>query len=69
MVIIGFSVQDKLGRARFFQDTFLITDTSMEVVFEMFFLTLNKVKVDFIERKLTWKAYTIVETLSTTKKI
>ena len=29
MVIIGFQVQDKLGRARFFQQTFLIADTNI----------------------------------------
>ncbi|MCJ1349417.1 hypothetical protein MMC31_007657 [Peltigera leucophlebia] len=45
MVIAGFQVQDKLGRARFFQETFLVTDTSMEVVFGMPFLTLSNADV------------------------
>ena len=53
MVIAGFQVEDKLGRARFFQETFLVADTSVEVVFGMPFLTLSKVKVHFAELELT----------------
>ena len=69
MVIADFQVQDKFGKARFFQETFLIADTSVKVVLGMSFLTLRKVEVDFAERKLTWKAYTITKGLSTTKKV
>ena len=32
MVIAGFLLQDKLGKVRFFQETFLVADTRMEVV-------------------------------------
>ena len=32
MVIAGFSIQDKTGKIRFFEETFLLADTSMEVV-------------------------------------
>ena len=69
MVIAGFQVQDKFGKARFFQETFLVADTSVEVVLGMPFLALSKVKVDFAERELTWKAYTIAEALPTTKRV
>ena len=41
----------------------------MEVVFEMPFLTFNKVGVDFAKKELTWKTYTIVEVLPTTKEV
>ena len=41
----------------------------MEVVLGMPFLALSKVKVDFAERELTWKAYTIAEALPTTKRV
>lgn len=53
IVLAGFQVQDKFGKARFFQKTFLIADTSMEVIFGIPFLTFNKVEVDFAEKKLT----------------
>lgn len=32
MVIAGFSLQDSQGKVRFFEETFLLADTSMEVV-------------------------------------
>ena len=32
MTIAGFSIQDKSRRALFFEETFLLADTSMEVV-------------------------------------
>ena len=41
----------------------------MEVVFGMPFLTLSKVKVDFIERELIWKVYTIAKALPTIKRV
>ena len=69
MVIASFQVQDKFGKARFFQETFLVADTSVEVVLGMPFLALSKVEVDFAERELTWKAYTIAEALPTTKRV
>ena len=69
MVIAGFQVQDKFKKARFFQETFLVADTSMEVVLGMSFLAFSKIEVDFAEKELTWKAYTIVEALPTTKRV
>ena len=52
MVIAGFSLQDKLGKVRFFQETFLVADTRMEVVLEMLFLTLSNADIRFAEREL-----------------
>ena len=45
MVIAGFQVIDKLGRARFFQETFLLADTTMEVVLGMPFLTFGNADI------------------------
>ena len=53
MVIAGFQVQDKFGKARFFQKTFLVADTSVKVVLGMPFLALSKVEVNFAEKELT----------------
>ena len=41
IAIAGFSIQDKSGRAQFFEKTFLLANTSIEVVLELPFLTLN----------------------------
>ena len=69
IVIVVFQVQDKLGRARFFQKTFLMANTSMEVVFEMPFLTLSNANVGFLDKKLTWRTYSVGEILPTTKRV
>ena len=45
MVIAGFQVEKKLGRARFFQESFLTAETSMEVVLEMSFFTLSNADI------------------------
>ena len=52
MVIAGFSLQNKLGKVRFFQETFLVADTRMEVVLGMPFLTLSNADIRFAEREL-----------------
>ena len=66
MVIAAFQVKNKLGRARFFQETFLLADPSIEVVLKMPFLTLSNVDIQFAEKELTWRSYIVKETLPTT---
>lgn len=69
MIIAGFQVSDKFRKTRFFQETFLIADTSVEVIFGMPFLTFSKVEINFAKKILTWKTYTITKALPTTKKV
>ena len=45
MVIAGFKAINKLGRARFFHETFLLADTTMEVVLEIPFLTFSNADI------------------------
>ncbi len=52
MVLISFPVQDKLEKVRFFEKTFLLVDTGMEVVLGILFFTLSNVDVQFIEKEL-----------------
>ena len=40
----------------------------MEVFFGILFLTFSKVKVDFVKKELTWKAYTIAKALTIIKR-
>ena len=37
MVVSIFSVSDKDGRERFFEESFLLADVKLEIVFEMLF--------------------------------
>ena len=53
MVIAGFQVIDKHGRALFFQETFLLVNTMMEVVLRIPFFTLSNANIQFTKKKLT----------------
>ncbi len=70
MALARFSIQDSLGRVRFFEETFLLADTNMEVVLGMLFLSLSNADVEFAELgKLTWRFYTAAEALPTTSRV
>ncbi len=69
MVLVNFQVEDKLGRAWFFQETFLVANVSVEVVLGMLFFTLSNADVVFKDRELIWKSYTPTEALLTTKRV
>ena len=69
IIIAAFQVKNKLSRARFFQEIFLLADTSMEVVIRMPFLTLINADIQFVEKELTWRSYTTKDALPTTCRI
>ena len=69
MAIAGFSIQDKLGRARFFEKTFLLADTSMEVVLGMPFLPLSNIKIQFDIKSFIWRSYSTDKALPITKRV
>ena len=45
IVIAGFEVEDKLGRAQIFQESFLLAETRMKVVLGILFLTLGNADI------------------------
>ena len=69
MVLVNFQVEDKLGRAWFFQETFLVANVSVEMVLGMLFFTFSNADVVFKDRELIWKSYTPAEALLTTKRV
>ena len=69
MVIAGFQVLGKQGRTRFLQETFLLANTTMEVVLRMPFLIFGNADIQFAEKKLTWRSHTAEEALPTTQKV
>ena len=69
IIIAAFSVEDKVNRVRFFEETFLVANVSPKVVLEMLFLTLSGTDVDFLGRELRWRTYIIKKALPTTKHI
>ena len=69
MVIADFQVENKANRPKFFQETFLVSDTQFEVILEMPFLKISNADMLFGEGTLTWKTYTTNEALPTTKQV
>ena len=69
MVIAGFSIQDKTGKIRFFEETFLLADTSMEVVLGMPFLALSNADIQFDIESFTWRSYSTAEALPTARRV
>lgn len=69
MVLSNFQVEDKQEKIRFFQKAFLMANTSIEVVLEIFFLALNKIEINFADQKLNCKTYTLNKALPMTKQV
>ena len=53
MVIANFQMEDKSGKPRFFQKTFLVANTKFEVILRMFFLKISNADMLFEEKTLT----------------
>ena len=47
MVVSTFSLLDKDGRKRFFEENFLLADVKLDIVLEISFLTISNADVDF----------------------
>ena len=69
MVIADFQVEDKGGRPRFFQETFLVADTKFEMILKMLFLKISNADIAFGKETLTWRSYTTKEALPITKRV
>ena len=67
MVVAAFLVEDKANQVIFFEETFLVTNISPEVVLGMPFITLSGADVDFLGHELRWRTYTTKEVFSTTR--
>ena len=52
MVVFIFSVSDKDGRERFFEESFLLANVKPEIVLGMPFLTMSNADIDFQARNL-----------------
>ena len=52
IVVTAFAMVDKANRVRFFEETFLVANVSLEVVLGMLFLTLSSADIDFSGREL-----------------
>ncbi len=69
IVVSTFSILDKNGRERFFEENFLLADVKPNIVFEMPFLTISNTDVDFQAWELQWRSYTTGNVLPTTRQV
>ena len=69
MTIAGLSIQDESGRARFFEETFLLADSSMEVVLRILFLALSNADIQVDTKSFTWRSYSAAEALPITRRV
>ena len=69
MVITNLQIEDKVGRSRFFQKTFLIIDTKFDIILRMPFLKLSNENISFDERTLMQKTFITNEALFITKQV
>ncbi len=52
MVVSTFSMSNKDGRERFFEESYLLADIKPDIVLEMLFLTMSNADIDFQARDL-----------------
>ncbi len=69
MVVSTFSVSNKDGRERFFEESFLLADVRLDIVLGIPFLTMSNADVDFQAWDLQWRSYTTGEVLPTTRRV
>ena len=69
IVVTAFSVTNKANQVRFFEEIFLVANVSLEVVFEMFFFTLNDIDINILGRELRWRTYTTKKGFPTIRRV
>ena len=69
IVIADCLVNNKLERVRFFQETFLLANISLEMDLRIPFLILSKADIRFAEQELVWKTYMAAEALPITRRV
>ena len=52
MVVAAFSVINKANQVKFFEKTFLVANIGPKVVFEMLFLILSSIDIEFLDWEL-----------------
>ena len=52
IVVAAFSVTDQADRVRFFQKTFLMANTSSDMILKMPFFILSNANINFLKKKL-----------------
>ena len=68
-MIANFQVENKGSRPKFFQETFLMTNTKFEVILGILFLKFSNINMSFGEKTLMWRSYITNKVLSTIERV
>ena len=69
IVVAAFLVTDQIDRIRFFEETFVVTNISPDLVFGMSFFILSGADINFLKKNLWWRFYTIKKAFLIAKRI
>ncbi len=69
IVVSTFSVLDKDGKERFFEESFLLANVKPDIVLGIPFLTMSNVDINFQAWDLQWRSYTNGDVLLTTRRV
>lgn len=70
MTSTKFLIYDSLEKVQFFEEIFLLTNTSMEIVLELSFFSLNNADLEFAEPgKFIQRFYITIKALPTTSRV
>ena len=53
MILASFQMVNKLEKAQFFQETFLLADINLKIVLSILFFTFSHADIRFIEKEFT----------------
>ena len=67
IVVAAFLVTDKANQVKFFEETFLVANVSLKVVFRMLFFVFSSANIDFLDWELCWRTYITEKTLLTSR--
>lgn len=67
IVIAIFVVDNKDRKSWFLEETFLLVNINIDIVFRIFFFNLNNIEINFIDQKLKKRLYHTAKTLSTSR--
>ena len=62
-------MENKIGKPRFFQETFLVANTKFEVILGMPFLKFSNADILFREEILMWRIYTTNKALPIIERV
>ncbi len=69
MIVSTFSVLNKDGKERIFEESFLLADVKPDIVFAIPFLIMSNIDIDFQAWDLQWKSYTSRNVFPTTRQV